>query len=68
MHDEKESPVLTSVTSTHLLEGLREPDNRTVWQQFDSRYRPVIRGYAVLSATTFCTFVREFSPIGLAMG
>lgn len=46
MHDEKASPVLTSVTSTHLLEGLRKPDNQTVWQQFDARYRPVIRGYA----------------------
>lgn len=37
---------LQTVTSTTLLEGLREPENRTVWSQFDARYRPVIVGYA----------------------
>ena len=35
-----------TVTSTHLLNGLRDPENRTVWQEFVSRYRPLIESYA----------------------
>lgn len=37
---------LTTVTSTYLLEGLRKAENRTVWQQFVDRYRPLIAAYA----------------------
>ena len=42
MSSEPAPPILHTVTSTTLLEGLRTPDNRVVWQQFDGRYRPVI--------------------------
>jgi RNA polymerase sigma-70 factor (ECF subfamily) len=31
-----------SVTSTHLLDGLKSPENRSVWQQFTDRYRPMV--------------------------
>ncbi len=37
---------LTTITSTDLLNGLRSPDNQTVWQQYVDRYRPVIVAYA----------------------
>ena len=43
---EGHSLLASTVTSTHLLEGLREPDNRTVWKQFTDRYRPMIMDYA----------------------
>lgn len=33
---------LTTVTSTELLEGLRDPGNREVWGQFVDRYRDLI--------------------------
>lgn len=36
----------TSITSTSLLAGLMNPDNRTIWRQFVERYRPVILRYA----------------------
>jgi RNA polymerase sigma-70 factor (ECF subfamily) len=40
-------PNLTqTVTSTFLLEGLREAGNDTVWAQFVERYRPLIVRYA----------------------
>ncbi len=35
-----------TITSTMLLEGLREADNATVWQQYVDRYRPLILEYA----------------------
>ena len=35
----------TTVTSTCLLAGLRKPENRTVWQQFVDRYRPMLVRY-----------------------
>ncbi len=34
------------VTSTTLLEGLKDPGNRTVWRQYVERYRPLVVGYA----------------------
>jgi len=36
----------TTVTSTALLQGLEQADNRTVWGQFVGRYRPVILKWA----------------------
>ena len=39
------NPYLT--TSTALLDGLNDPENREVWEQFDKRYRPIITGFAV---------------------
>jgi RNA polymerase sigma factor (sigma-70 family) len=35
-----------TATSTNLLEGLRKPENRTVWHQFVNRYQPMIMSYA----------------------
>lgn len=43
MHDPLRS---ASVTSTTLLEGLRDADNHTVWRQWVERYRPLAVGYA----------------------
>ena len=37
---------LPTVTSTTLLEGLRDPRNDAVWLQFVERYRPLIVRYA----------------------
>lgn len=39
-------PQLQTVTSTSLLEGLREPGNATIWERFVERYRPMIVRYA----------------------
>ena len=36
---------LPTVTSTTLLEGLKDPGNETVWLQFVERYRPLILRY-----------------------
>ncbi len=38
--------LLSTVTSTSLLRGLKEPENRTIWDQFVNRYRPMIVNYA----------------------
>jgi len=32
-------------TTSLLLEQLREPENDTIWREFDARYRPVIIGF-----------------------
>ena len=37
---------LATLTNTYLLEGLRDSGNRTIWQEFDQRYRPLVIGYA----------------------
>jgi RNA polymerase sigma factor (sigma-70 family) len=42
----EEKPQLNTITSTFMLEGLREPGNQKVWDQFVSRYRPMIVRYA----------------------
>lgn len=46
MAEQQDPPHLQTVTSTFLLEGLRQPGNDTVWAQFDQRYRPMIVSYA----------------------
>lgn len=33
-------------TSTLLLEGLADPRNRAIWDEFDGRYRPVLTAFA----------------------
>ena len=33
-------------TATAMLEDLRDPGNQTVWQEFDTRYRPILIGFA----------------------
>ena len=35
-------PTLATCTSTYLLEGLKNPDNQTVWRQYVERYRPLL--------------------------
>lgn len=37
-----EHPSAPPATSTELLEGLRDPANRTVWSQYVARYRPLL--------------------------
>jgi RNA polymerase sigma-70 factor (ECF subfamily) len=37
--------MLTTVTSTTLLQGLKD-ENRTVWRDYVDRYRPMVVGYA----------------------
>lgn len=39
-------PAFSTVTSTALLAGLADPANRTVWEQFVERYRPLLVRYA----------------------
>jgi len=39
---ERQDPPAVTVTSTELLEGLRNPANEAVWQQYVDRYRPLI--------------------------
>lgn len=46
MPADEQPTFLRTITSTSLLEGLRRPDNQTVWSQFDARYRPMILKYA----------------------
>lgn len=38
--------MLTTVTSTTLLHGLKDPANRTVWTSFIDRYRPLLVWFA----------------------
>jgi RNA polymerase sigma-70 factor (ECF subfamily) len=44
---EREVPAGTfvTVTSTTLLDGLRDPGNQTIWDQFVDRYRPLVVQY-----------------------
>ena len=39
-------PTAATTTSTYLLEGLKDPGNQTIWQQYVDRYRPLLVGYA----------------------
>ncbi len=41
-----EPQMLNTMTSTSMLEGLRQRDNETIWNQFVNRYRPMIVKYA----------------------
>jgi RNA polymerase sigma-70 factor (ECF subfamily) len=34
-------------TTTALLDGLLDPSAQQVWQQFDGRFRPILRGFAM---------------------
>jgi len=45
MHGESDLPTVATVTSTTLLQGLRDPDDQTAWRAYVGRYRPVIVGY-----------------------
>ncbi|MEW6251673.1 MAG: sigma-70 family RNA polymerase sigma factor [Planctomycetota bacterium] len=46
MPEDVAAPKLSTVTSTVLLEGLRTAQNRTIWQQYVDRYRPVLVAHA----------------------
>ena len=46
MNESSKPVTLGTVTSTSLLEGLHDRDNRTIWHNFVERYRPMIAGYA----------------------
>lgn len=46
MSQAEQNSSFTTVTSSYLLEGLKSPENHTVWQQFVDRYQPLIVGYA----------------------
>src|SRR5689334_6453323 len=37
---------LLTITSTYLLDGLKDPANQAVWKQYVDRYRPIIVQYA----------------------
>ena len=43
--DRKAAHSLATVTSTTLLEGLKDSGNQTIWLQFVDRYRPLIQRY-----------------------
>jgi RNA polymerase sigma-70 factor (ECF subfamily) len=38
---------ITLLTTTHLLEALRDPANQKMWSVLDGRYRPVLFGVAI---------------------
>lgn len=38
--------MLTATTTTRLLADLQDPSNAIAWVDFDSRYRPVLKGFA----------------------
>jgi len=44
--DDRTRPDLATLTSTHLLEGLRDAGDGSTWQPFVGRYRPLIVEYA----------------------
>ena len=46
MDAEAQNAHLGTVTSTTLLQGLKDPANEVVWQQYVERYRPLIVRYA----------------------
>lgn len=59
------------VTTTELLEGLHDPGNRIVWEEFDRRYRPILLGFlcrtglgsadaADVAQETLACFVRDY--------
>ncbi len=41
-HDEPKTTSFTTNTSSFILERLKDPDDRGIWQQFVEHYRPVI--------------------------
>lgn len=46
MQENLSSSILQTITSTHLLDGLKKPENRTIWKQFVQRYQPMLESYA----------------------
>lgn len=61
----------TTRTTTELLEGLFDPENEKVWQEFDARYRPIIVHFALklgvsdadahdVAQETLLRFMREY--------
>lgn len=46
MADDHSGLSLTTITSTYLLNGLKDPANQAVWQQYVDRYRPLLLKYA----------------------
>ncbi|MBI4717389.1 MAG: sigma-70 family RNA polymerase sigma factor [Planctomycetes bacterium] len=46
MSEHEPSSVFRTVTHTSLLNGLKDPGNRSVWQDFVARYRPMIVKFA----------------------
>ncbi len=47
MNQEDDSRILNTATSTFLLDGLRDAGNRTIWQEFVDRYRPMLVRYGI---------------------
>lgn len=41
------TPILRTTTTTLLLERLRDPQEDSVWAEFDARYRPILIGVGV---------------------
>ena len=65
-----DAPIQVSTTSL-LLDGLRDEDNRVVWEEFDRRYRPILYGFALrlrlepadaadVAQETLLRFVQEY--------
>lgn len=46
MSDDSSGLFRTTITSTDLLDGLRDPGNRAIWQEYIDRYRPTLIRYA----------------------
>ncbi|MFQ5491488.1 MAG: RNA polymerase sigma factor [Phycisphaerae bacterium] len=46
MTNRSDSSFFKTVTSTSMLEGLKDPGNKTIWQDFVERYRPMVERYA----------------------
>lgn len=42
---ESQPSELVTVTGTTILDGLRDPGNKTVWDQYVERYRPLLLGF-----------------------
>src|SRR5262245_47509887 len=62
---------IKTTTTTTLLDGLFDPENRSVWGEFDARYRPIIIGCARrlgvsdddaadLAQETLARFIQEY--------
>ncbi len=45
-HEQGETQFTITVTSTHLLEGLKDSHNQLVWHDFVARYSPLIQRFA----------------------
>ena len=63
--------VTESLTTTTLLDGLLQPDDKAIWREFDARYRPIIVGFALrfglsiedaadVAQDTLASFLKEY--------